>query len=111
MKEEINYSVFEKLDIRSAKIIDVEEIEGADKLYKLTLDVGELGERIVCAGVKEHYSIKELKGKKVIYLANLKLRKLKGVESHGMILAASSNNHDKIMLLSADKAEDGWKVS
>ncbi len=116
MKDEIDYSLFEKLDIRTAKIVKVEEIDGADKLYKLTLDVGELGERIVCAGVKKYYSIKDLKGKQVIYLAKLKSRMLKGVESRGMILAASNKDsellQEGVILLSVGKeAGEGWSVS
>ncbi len=111
MKDEISYEDFEKLDIRTAKILKAEEIEGADKLYKLTLDVGDLGQRVVCAGVKQFYSMKDLKGKKVIYLANLKPRMLKGIESKGMILAASNEGHSEIILLSADKAEEGWEIS
>ncbi|MBU4308481.1 MAG: hypothetical protein KJ566_01650 [Nanoarchaeota archaeon] len=57
--EKVNFEDWEKLDLRVAEIKQVEEIEGADKLYKLTLDVGELGERIICAGIKQHYSKEE----------------------------------------------------
>lgn len=88
MKPIINFEDFMKLDIRAATIIAVEEIAGADKLYKLTLDVGELGERTVGAGIKAWYSAEELVGKQVVYLANLEPRLLRGVESQGMILAA-----------------------
>ncbi len=88
MKPIINFEDFMKLDIRTATIIAVEEIAGADKLYKLTLDVGELGERTVAAGIKAWYSAEELVGKQVVYLANLEPRLLRGVESQGMILAA-----------------------
>ena len=91
LKDEIRYDDFAKLDIRVAKIIAAEEIEGADKLLKITLDVGEeIGERTVAAGIKEWYSIEDLVGKIVIYLANLEPRKLRGVVSQGMIIAAGS---------------------
>ena len=60
----VEFSDWEKLDLRVAEIKKIEEIKGADKLYKLTLDVGELGERTICAGIKEFYSKEELKGKK-----------------------------------------------
>ncbi len=99
MKPEISYEDFEKLDLRVAEIIEVEEIAGADKLYKLTLDVGELGERTICAGIKNYYSADDLKGKKIILLANLAPRKLKGIESQGMLLAASTENHEEVVLL------------
>jgi len=89
------------------------EIKGADKLYKLILDVGELGERIICAGIKEYYSKEELKGKKIIYFSNLKSRKMMGIESQGMLLAASTDKsplgvpqsaecQDKVILLTPD---------
>ncbi len=87
-KAEIQYDDFMKLDLRVAKVISAEEIEGADKLLKVTLDVGELGERTVAAGIKEWYSAEELVGKTVTYLANLAPRKLRGVVSQGMLIAA-----------------------
>ncbi|MBU2504095.1 MAG: methionine--tRNA ligase, partial [Nanoarchaeota archaeon] len=100
MKEEINFSDWEKLDVRVGKIIEVEEIEGADKLYKLTVDFGsEIGERTICAGLREYLPKEKLKGKKSIFLVNLAPRKLKGVESQGMILAAGSKEENKFTLL------------
>ena|SRR3989344_2792919 len=87
------FSDWEKLDLRVAEIKEVEEIKGADKLYKLILDVGELGERTICAGIKHHYTKEQLKGKKIIYFSNLKPRILKGIESQGMLLAASTEGH------------------
>lgn len=100
---EADFSDWEKLDLRVAEIKKVEEIKGADKLYKLTLDVGELGERTICAGIKAYYSKEELKGKKIIYFSNLKPRILKGIESQGMLLAASTNEHEKVVLISPEK--------
>lgn len=98
----VEFGDWEKLDLRVAQIKNVEEIEGADKLYKLTLDVGELGERVVCAGIKEYYSKDELEGKIVIYFANLKPRMLRGIESSGMLLAASTEDHKTVRLLCPD---------
>ena len=110
-KETIPYSDFEKLDLRVAQINKVEEIEGADKLYKLTIDVGELGERVICAGIKQHYVKKKLKGKKIIIIANLEPRMLKGIESQGMLLAAS-DEAGKIVLLTTDSdIEAGSRIS
>ena len=61
----VSFNDWQKLDLRVGKILKAEEIEGADKLYKLSLDCGrEIGKRIVCAGIKQFYSSKELKGKK-----------------------------------------------
>ena len=110
MKPTISYEDFEKLDLVVGEIIDVEEIPNADKLYKLTIDIGE-ETRIVCAGIKEYYSKDELKGKKIILLANLAPRKLKGIESQGMILAASTENHEEVVLISPESdIEVGSKV-
>ena len=102
MKEEIDYEDFSKLDIRIAQIKKVEDIDGADKLYKLILDVGnEIGERTICAGIKEFYSIEELEGKLIVVIVNLAPRKLKGIESQGMLLAADEDG--KPTLLSPEK--------
>ncbi len=108
----VNFSDWEKLDLRVAKIKEVEEIEGADKLYKLTLDVGaEIGERIVCAGLKQYYSREDLKGKKIILFVNLAPRKMRGIESQGMILAAVSEDESQVVLISPEKdIEIGSKI-
>lgn len=88
MKPSISYEDFAKLDLRIAKITAAEPVAGADKLLKLTLDVGELGERTVAAGIKQWYSPEALVGKLVPYLANLEPRELRGVVSQGMLIAA-----------------------
>lgn len=100
MKDTITYEDFVKLDIRIAKVVAAEEIEDADKLLKLTLDVGDLGERTVAAGIKQWYQPEDLIGKLVPYLANLEPRKLKGIESQGMLVAAGS---DEAILLHPDR--------
>lgn len=108
---DIKYDDFAKLDLRVARIKRVEDIEGADKLYKLTIDVGELGERTICAGIKQHYSKEQLTNKSIIIIANLEPRKLKGIESRGMLLAASNPDHTKVILLSPEQEiEPGSKV-
>lgn len=93
------FSDWEKLDLRVAEVKNAESIEGADKLWKITLDVGELGERTVCAGLKAYYSDEDLIGKKVIYFSNLKPRKMRGVESEGMLLAAATKDDSKVVLI------------
>ena len=116
---QVNFEDWTKLDLRVAQIKEVEDIEGADKLYKLTLDVGELGERIICAGIKKYYSKEELKDKKIIYFANLTSRKMRGIESQGMLLAAStaskgvpeSKDHEKVILITPEKdIDNGCRV-
>lgn len=109
---EIKFSDWEKLDLRVAQIKKVEDIEGADKLYKLTINVGELGDRVICAGIKKFYAKDKLKNKKIVIVANLEPRNLKGIESKGMLLAASTDNHEKVILLSVDSdIENGARIS
>lgn len=107
----IDFADWEKIDLRVAKVKKVEDIPNADKLYKLTLDVGSLGERIVCAGIKQHYAKDELKGKKLIYFSNLKPRLMKGIESQGMILAAVSEDKSKVIFITPEKdIKEGSKI-
>ncbi len=107
----VNFDEWAKLDLRVAKIVKVEEIDNADKLYKLEVDLGkEIGKRTICAGIKQYYSKDELKGKKIVVLANLEPRKMRGIESQGM-LAASEKDDKKVVLLTPEKdVEVGSKV-
>ena len=100
----IEFKDWEKLDLRVGKILEVEDIEGADKLYKLTIDLGDkIGKRIICAGIKEYYSKEELKNKKVIVFVNLAPRKFRGIESQGMVLAACTENETEVVLVTPEK--------
>ena len=101
---EASFSEWEKIDLRVGKIVEIEDIEGADKLYKLKIDLGnKLGKRTICAGLKEHYKKDELKNKKIIIFINLAPRTMRGIESQGMLLAAVSNDHKKVVLISPEK--------
>lgn len=107
MSEIIQYQDWQKIDLRVGKIISVEDIEGADKLYKLTIDAGkETGKRIVCAGIKKFYSSKELKGKKVILFVNLAPRMMRGIESRGMILASVSQDEKRVVIIEPGKTSE-----
>lgn len=106
----VDFEDFDKLDLRVAEIEDVSDIEGADKLYKLSLDVGELGKRVICAGIKKFYSKDNLEGKKIVIIANLKPRMLRGIESKGMLLAASNKDRTKVVLLTPDSDIDAGSV-
>jgi len=111
MADLVKYDDFAKLDLRVATIKKVEDIEGADKLYKIEVEIGK-EKRTIVAGIKEHYKKDELKGKQVIVITNLEPRKMKGIESNGMLLAAVSEDHSKVILLSPEKKIDsGSKVS
>jgi len=98
--EMISYDYFKKLDIRVALVEKVEKVPKADKLYKLTIDLG-TEKRTLVAGLAEHYEEGDLVGKKIVILANLEPRKLRGVESQGMLLAAVDG--DNVSILTPDK--------
>ena len=99
-----SFEEWQKLDFRVGKIIKVEDIEGADKLYKINVDVGEeIGERTICAGLKEYYSKNELLDKKIILFVNLAPRKMREIESKGMLLAAVDKDKNKVVLISPEK--------
>jgi methionyl-tRNA synthetase len=108
--ENITFDLFQQMDLRVAEIKACEDVEGADKLYKLTIDVGE--ERTIVAGIKLFYSKEELTGKKIVVVTNLEPRKLRGIISHGMLLAASNEDKSSVVLMTPDKdIPNGSKVS
>jgi len=96
IKPEITIDDFSKLDLRVAKVTECEKIEGTEKLLKLKLSLGS-EERQVVSGIAKYYTPEELVGKNVVLIANLKPVKIRGVESHGMILAASSGDMLKVV--------------
>ena len=85
---EVSFADFKKTDLRLAKILDVQEIPGADRLWKILVDVGSEKKEIV-AGIKAFYSREQLLGKSVIIVNNLAPAVIRGTQSHGMLLAAS----------------------
>jgi methionyl-tRNA synthetase len=101
-KPEIQYDDFAKLDIRIGKVIAAEKVPETDKLIKCTVDLGTLGERTIVSGIAEWKTPDELVGKELPYIVNLAPRMLKGVESRGMLLAASDAGG--VALLSAERA-------
>ena len=111
MVENISFNDWSKLDLRSAEILEVDDIEGADKIYKLKIDLG-TETRIIVAGLKPYYTKEELEGKRCIVFLNLEPRTIMGIESQGMILAASNDDTSEVKLLQAEGVVDaGWKVS
>ncbi|HAR59253.1 MAG: methionine--tRNA ligase [Alcanivorax sp.] len=101
---------FLKVKLRAARIAKAAPVEGADKLLQLTLDVGELGERNVFAGVKSKYRPEELEGRMVVLVANLAPRKMKFGVSEGMVLAAGPGGDDIFLLSPDDGAQPGMEV-
>jgi methionyl-tRNA synthetase len=105
----IDINQFSSIDLRVAKIIKAEDVDGADKLLQLTLNVGEYGTRTVFAGIKSSYKPEDLNNRMVVLVNNLAPRQMKFGLSEGMVLASS--NDDGIYLVSPDEgAEPGMKV-
>jgi methionyl-tRNA synthetase len=90
MSEEIAIEDFARIDLRVAKVVEASPIEGADRLLRLVVDLGNETRQLV-AGIKKTYSPEALVGKHIIVVANLKPAQLRGVESRGMLLAASTD--------------------
>ncbi len=105
----ISYDDFAKLDLRTAKILAAERVEGSEKLIKLRLDVGELGERQIVAGIGTIYTPETLTDKQIVIIANLEPRKLMGHESNGMLLAASDEN-GPVILCPESEVAPGTKI-
>ena len=106
---EISYEDFAKVDLRIARIAKAEHVEGADKLLRLTLDIGD-GTRNVFAGIKSAYTPEQLEGKLTVMVANLAPRKMKFGMSEGMVLAAGPGGKDLWILEPHQGAQPGMKV-
>ena len=109
VKPECTIEDFEKIDLRIAKVIKAEPVEGADKLLRLELDVGGQ-QKTVLAAIAQAYKPEELVEKTVIYFANLKPRKMRFGLSEGMILAAGTGGKDVYMLSADSGAKPGQSV-
>ncbi|MEM8727414.1 MAG: methionine--tRNA ligase [Chlamydiota bacterium] len=97
LKDQISFDTFQRLDIRVAEILSVEEIVKSDKLYKIEVDLG-FEKRVVVSGIRKVYPNPDtLIGKKVAVVANLKPAKLMGIESRGMILAAGNDDRPEVI--------------
>ncbi len=108
--ETISIDDFSKIDLRVAKIVNAEHVEGAEKLLKLTLDIGEEKPRTVFAGIKSAYDPEKLKGRMTVMVANLAPRKMKFGMSEGMVLAASGEAPGLFILSPDDGAQAGMRV-
>ena len=111
LSPEVTIDDFSKIDLRVALVVEAEHVEGADKLLRLTLDLG--GEsRNVFAGIKSAYEPSVLVGKKVVVVANLATRKMRFGESQGMILAASGSDDSQgiFVIQPDDGAQPGMRV-
>jgi methionyl-tRNA synthetase len=107
--ETINYEEFSKVKLKIVEIISAERVEGSDKLLKLETSLG--GEkRQIIAGIGKAYTPESLVGKKIVIVANLEPRKLMGLESQGMLLAASTENEGPILLIPDTDITSGAEI-
>lgn len=100
-KPNIEKEEFEKLELLTAKILFAEKVENADKLIKFVVDIGEGEQRVVVSSIAEYYKAEDMVGKTVLYLANLKPKKFRGIISHGMLLLA--DNGETLSIMKAEK--------
>ena len=106
---EISIEDFAKLDLRTAIVIAAEKVEKTEKLLKLTVDLG-TEQRNIISGIAQHFTPEDMVGRTVILIANLKPAKIRGIESHGMLLAASDAGRTTLSLLTAPNLPAGSKV-
>lgn len=109
-KDEILYDDFAKLELRAGTIISCEKVEKADKLLKFVVDLG-FEKRTIVSGIAQHYKPEEMPGKQVIVVANLAPRKLRGIESKGMILTTEDKNGKLFLLKPENNVAPGSSVS
>ena len=100
---------FKQADIRVAKVVSAERVEGSEKLLKLRVDSD--GSRQILAGIAKTHTPEELVGKEIIIIANLEPRIMMGMESQGMVLAAHGENGEPVLLLPERDVFPGSKIS
>lgn len=109
--ENINYEDFSKIKLKVAKVINVERVEGSEKLLKLEVSLGEDSpHRQIIAGIGKAYTPEEIRGKNIVIVANLEPRKLMGLESQGMLLAGSIGEEGPTLLTTDGPISPGAEV-
>jgi methionyl-tRNA synthetase len=109
VKENIGFDLFEKLDIRVGTVLECTKAPKADKLLQFKIDDG-LGGRTILSGIAAHYNPEELVGKQVCFISNLEPRKIKGIESQGMILSAENTDGNLVVIQPGRVVEAGSEV-
>ena len=106
-KPNISFEDFQKLDIRLCKVLSVERVENTDKLYKMEIDTG-IDKRIVVSAIAHQMNIDELLEHRLPFILNLEPRKIKGIESHAMIILGETNLSKKLFMINADTYPRGY---
>ena len=104
----ISFEEFQKIELKVAKIIGAEKIEKSEKLLKLIVDLGDEKRQLV-AGIAKYYKLEDLIGKEIVVVANLEPKKLMGIESQGMLLAANVDGKP-VILIPEKEVPPGTKV-
>ncbi len=110
MEEKITIDDFKKIDLRVAKILSAEKVENSDKLLKLQIDLG-YEQRQILAGISQYYQPENLVDQEIIVVANLEPRNLRGLESNGMLLAATDPDGTIKLLKPETEITPGSKIS
>ena len=100
----MEFDDFMKVDLRVGLVLSADKVKKSKKLLKLSIDAGETEPRQILAGISEHYAPEDLVGKRVVIVANLKPRKLMGLESQGMVLAATDDDGLSLLVLDREVA-------
>jgi methionyl-tRNA synthetase len=108
-KEPVTFDDFSRIDIRTATILEAEKVPKTTKLLKLKIDTG-LDIRTIVSGIAEHYDPAAIIGKQISIVANLEPRKIKGIESKGMILMAEDKNGKLVIVTPTDKVSNGSMI-
>ena len=108
-KEECTFEDFEKMDIRTATVLEAERVPKTDKLLKLSIDTG-MDKRTIVSGIAEYYSPEEMVGRQICILANLAPRKIRGIESKGMILMARQGDGKMRFITPAEVLANGSQI-
>ncbi len=107
----ISYADFKKVEMKVGKIISGEIVEGADKLYKFMVDLGEENPRQILSAIREYYpDIETLIGKKLVFVSNLEPRTIRGFESNGMVLAVDGLENQPVFLVPETDVNPGSKA-
>jgi len=104
----IKFDDFQKIDLKVGKVLEAQKIESSEKLLKLLVDLGNEKRQLV-AGIAKHYTPENLIGKEIVVVANLESKKIRGIESQGMLLAADING-EPVILIPEKEVPPGTKV-
>jgi len=105
----ITFGEFQNVELKTAKVVEAEKVEGADKLLKLQIEVGDKKRQII-SGIAQHYTVENLIGKMVVVVSNLKPATIFGIESHGMLLAAKKGKNLTLITIDGDSVSSGIRI-